>query len=192
MIGIFLFTLFIFLFEEKMSDMYSFVKDRTRLIEKISLLIPGFHGYKEKELRREADRLIREYALRRLKVSYDSFRNIMTPLAVVGDSGIFALYNMVQAVFDRIMSKLRAADYGYSGFFDAVKIREKELDALLNYDYNLVERIPEIEKEVSNVVSVVSSGNKEEISKALYSLKSKLEEFERLIIERENVILSVR
>jgi hypothetical protein len=33
-----------------------------------------------------------------------------------------------------VMDKVRTATYGYSGFFDAVKINEKELEAIYNYD----------------------------------------------------------
>ena len=32
------------------------------------------------------------------------------------------------------MDKVQTATYGYSGFFDAVKINEKELETIYNYD----------------------------------------------------------
>ena len=43
------------------NDVYSDVKGQMRLSERIAAFIPGFHGYKEKELRRESDRLIRNH-----------------------------------------------------------------------------------------------------------------------------------
>ena len=41
-------------------------KAGTGLLEKIELFIPGFRGYKEKEIRRESDRLIRNQVYQKL------------------------------------------------------------------------------------------------------------------------------
>ena len=43
------------------NDVYSDVKGQMRLSERIAAFIPGFRGYKEKEIRRESDRLIRNH-----------------------------------------------------------------------------------------------------------------------------------
>ena len=45
------------------------VESEKALLEKISLAIPGFRGYKLKEMRREADKLIRDRIYRRLSDS---------------------------------------------------------------------------------------------------------------------------
>src|SRR5213083_3468858 len=42
------------------------VKSQTGILEKIELLVPGFHGYKEKEMRRESDKLIRNQIYQKL------------------------------------------------------------------------------------------------------------------------------
>ncbi|RLG92196.1 hypothetical protein DRO34_02850, partial [Candidatus Bathyarchaeota archaeon] len=47
-------------------DVYEKVKSEMRLSERILAELPGFRGYKEKELRREADKLIRNHLYRRL------------------------------------------------------------------------------------------------------------------------------
>ena len=44
------------------NDVYSEVKGQMRLSERIAAFIPGFRGYKEKEIRRESDRLIRNHS----------------------------------------------------------------------------------------------------------------------------------
>ncbi len=40
-------------------DVYAQAKSQMRLSERIAAALPGFRGYKEKELRRESDKLIR-------------------------------------------------------------------------------------------------------------------------------------
>jgi len=42
-------------------DVYAEAKKQMRLGERIVAAIPGFRGYKEKELRRESDKLIRNH-----------------------------------------------------------------------------------------------------------------------------------
>jgi len=174
-----------------LSEIYERVRERTRLLEKIELYIPGFRGYKEKELRREADRLIREYLLRELNRAYEGFKAIMVALATTGQVGAYELYNQTQAVFDRLIAKLRTMDYGYAGFFDAVKIEEKELDKLLEYDYNLIEEIEKIAKTVSEARSAAFGGDATKLAAALSSLRQELESLYDLLIKREDVITSI-
>jgi hypothetical protein len=50
------------------------VKGERGLLEKIMGYIPGYKGYKEKELRRESDRLVRMEAVNRLKAAKTTFR----------------------------------------------------------------------------------------------------------------------
>ena len=46
------------------------------LLEKIELAVPGFSGYKNKELRREADRLVRDFLSRQIKQSKGNLRDV--------------------------------------------------------------------------------------------------------------------
>ncbi len=175
-----------------MSEVYEKVREKTRLLEKIELFIPGFRGYKEKELRREADRLVREYLLRRLNQAYGDFKGVMTYIAVSGGSGLYELYNQTQAVFDRVIAKLRTADYGYSGFFDAVKIEEPELDKLLEFDYGLIETVERIAKRVIEVREAVLTGNQSKVIGAMSELRKELEVLQDLLVKRENLIVGFR
>ena len=53
-------------------DVYSDVKSQMRLSERIAAAIPGFHGYKEKEIRRESDRLVRNHLYLKLTAAKSS------------------------------------------------------------------------------------------------------------------------
>jgi hypothetical protein len=41
---------------------------------------------------------------------------------------------------DRITEKVNHASYGYSGFFDIVKIKEENLDSMIAFDNQLLDR----------------------------------------------------
>jgi len=42
---------------------------------------------------------------------------------------------------DRISEKINHASYGYSGFFDIVKIKEEHLDRMIAYDNQLIDEV---------------------------------------------------
>ncbi|MEM4872676.1 MAG: hypothetical protein QW394_02525, partial [Thermofilaceae archaeon] len=170
-----------------MSDVLRRVKEGRSLSERIASYIPGYRGYKEKELRREADRLIREHLLRRLEPAYRDFKSNMLAVAASGDPALMSVYNQTQALFDRVISKLRTASYGYSGFFDAVKIRERELDRMLEYDWGLIQAV----EELASAARAVAAAEPSKLPDALGNLRSKLLSFEELLIKREEVIRGV-
>ena len=56
------------------TDYLGKVKGERGLLEKIMGYVPGYKGYKEKELRRESDRLVRMETVNRLKAAKTAFR----------------------------------------------------------------------------------------------------------------------
>jgi len=48
------------------------------------------------------------------------------------------LASSIEKALDRFANRIRHADYGYTGFFDPVKIREDELDRLYAFDLALI------------------------------------------------------
>ncbi|HLN89582.1 MAG TPA: hypothetical protein VK253_05905, partial [Candidatus Binatia bacterium] len=57
-------------------DVYAQAKSQMRLSERIAAALPGFRGYKEKELRRESDKLIRNNLTLKLSKDKDDIRGI--------------------------------------------------------------------------------------------------------------------
>ena len=56
-------------------DLYTETKSQMRLSERIAAFIPGFRGYKEKEIRRESDRLLRNHLYLKLSNIKSNFRS---------------------------------------------------------------------------------------------------------------------
>lgn len=115
------------------------VQDSERSLERLMLDIPGFRGYKLKEQRREADRIVRSYIYDSLERSRE---DLMSSLQTLTDNKLNELVepmNRLVAKLDRVAQKINHASYGYAGFFDSVKIEEPDLDRMLTYDTQLVD-----------------------------------------------------
>ena len=50
---------------------------------------------------------------------------------------------------DHLENRVRFASYGYSGFFDVMKIEQPQLDLIYRFDLSLVEHIDNIETKLS-------------------------------------------
>ena len=123
------------------NDVYSEVKGQMRLSERIAAFIPGFRGYKEKEIRRESDRLIRNHLDLKLSADKNDLREIAQKLADRRYFDVMTDMDRLQAKMDRVVEKVNHASYGYSGFFDAVKVKEDSLDRMIEFDNKLLDGV---------------------------------------------------
>jgi hypothetical protein len=60
-------------------DVYAQAKGQMRLSERIEAFLPGFRGYKEKELRRESDKLLRNHIYMKLTHAKDNYEHGRIP-----------------------------------------------------------------------------------------------------------------
>ena len=133
-----------------MSDAVEKVKDQRGLLEKVVSYIPGYHGYKEKEIRRETDRLVRQQASGSLKRASDSLKRSLSS-NVEPPEGKRIAVDRVLARLDLLKGRIAKAVGGYSGFFDAVKVREGRLDQMISVDYEVVNLSSALSEKVQRV-----------------------------------------
>src|SRR4030043_570367 len=126
------------------------VRGERGLLEKIMGYIPGYRGYKEKELRRESDRLVRMEAVNRLKAAKTTFRRTFAnPSAVQKLTGDDTFrFDAFNARLDRVTQRTDRAVAGYAGMFDAVKVKEDKLDSVIQHDVSLIEKAESIKGDV--------------------------------------------
>ena len=178
-----------FLSEKK--DVYETAKKQMRLSERILAEIPGFRGYKEKELRRESDKLIRNHLYRKLSEAQSDLKDVFQKLS---DRRLFEVLtdmDRLVAKIDRVAEKVNHASYGYAGFFNIVKVKEENLDRMIDFDNQLVD---EVDKIVTEVDAFKSEVMKQEVKKAkdrIQHLTGTLEAFEETFDKRGEVILGV-
>lgn len=107
-------------------------------LEKIASHIPGIGGYRERESRRETDRRIRDYLAARLDEGRAGLNALRNQATDAGQLKTLDAIGKLDRILQKSVSSLRYADYGFSGLFDQLKIREAELDQVYAYDAALV------------------------------------------------------
>ncbi len=121
--------------------------------ERITLFIPGFKGYKEKELRRESDRLIREKIFSNLDGAERSFREALTYLPRPISEDIMTLVDIIIYRLQELKDSVKFGESGYSGFFDVEKVREDDLEKVLKNDLKLLRVSEKVFKDVQELSS---------------------------------------
>ncbi|MGA2680288.1 MAG: hypothetical protein ABSF44_00635 [Candidatus Bathyarchaeia archaeon] len=173
------------------SDVLSKVKGQMNLPERIAAFVPGFRGYKEKEIRRESDRLIRNHLYMKLSNEKTDLRDIEQKLADRRYFDVLTDMDRLIAKMDRVVEKVNHASYGYSGFFDAVKVREDNLDNMISFDNKLLDGINALTVEVDAFKADISSGATSNLKSRVQTVTDKLESFENTFDQRNEVIMGV-
>lgn len=164
------------------------VRGERGLLEKIMGYVPGYRGYKEKELRRESDRLVRMETVNRLKAAKMTVRrSFANPAAVQALSGDNSYkYDALMSRLDRVTQRIDRAVAGYAGVFDAVRVKEDRLDTIIQHDLTLIQKADALKTDCENVAKM-KPGN-DDWGAAMDGLISKVEEFDGLIDERSEIL----
>jgi hypothetical protein len=171
------------------NDVYEKAKGQMRLSERILAAIPGFHGYKEKELRRESDKLIRNHLYLKLSGIKNNLRTVYQKLADRRWLDVLQDIDRLIAKVERVSQKVNHASYGYAGFFDVVKIKEGNLDRMIDFDNNLVDDVESISTDVDAFKAEVTKGEVKNAKERIQALVDKVESFEDTFDKRQEVIL---
>jgi len=57
----------------------------------------------------------------------------------------------------QFIDRVKTASYGYAGIFDAIKIKQEELDQVYQYDYALLAMEDEVSSAIDNVETSIGS-----------------------------------
>ncbi|HTP02106.1 MAG TPA: hypothetical protein VMJ64_12090 [Anaerolineales bacterium] len=134
-----------------MTDMYQNVAGQVDPFKRLASYVPGFHGYVERQNRRDADKLVRDTVARRFTELWTRTSNLQKDL--ISAKKIDFVDDMEQAALQlrTFIDKVTTAARGYSGLFDAVKINEKELEQLYTFDLAFFELGDQIAHALDNV-----------------------------------------
>ena len=109
--------------------------------ERIASHIPGIAGYRERESRRETDRRLREFLAGRLDEGRKRLNALRNWATDAGQLKALDAIGRLDRTLQKSVSSLRYADYGFSGLFDQMKIREAELNEVYAYDAALIAEV---------------------------------------------------
>jgi len=130
--------------EVYMSKRADKISEERGKLEKLVDVIPGYKGYKEKEMRREADRLLRETLARKYEEQWSRLTAVQKRLMKAGGIEFTDDVESAATKLRGFIDKLKTAAMGYSGLFDAVRVKEAELDKLYAFDESLADGVTQI------------------------------------------------
>ncbi len=132
------------------------MKEKLSLTERVALYIPGYRGYREKNLRREEDRAVRNEVAKALQGTKAELGTIQRELT--SQPALMMDMERIRTKVDRYDVMVRKAVNGYSAFHAAVKNDESDLDALVKWDAQLIDDIKLLREATSDLLKTVDLG----------------------------------
>jgi hypothetical protein len=168
------------------------IKENEKLLERLMLILPGFRGYKQREQRREADKIVRDYIYNVLEHAKDDLANCFQALSDAKATELLEPMNRLTAQLDRVAEKINHGSYGYSGFFDSIKIEEPELDNMLSYDTQLMDSAREFSEATTTFRTDLDQNKLENARNSQQALEGLLRSLEVAFDQRKAVIEGVQ
>ncbi|HHJ07425.1 MAG TPA: hypothetical protein ENK24_07985 [Anaerolineae bacterium] len=167
-------------------DLRNVVEDAMGGFESMAKKIPGYSGYKEKEQRREADALLREHLARELETQWARSNDLKSQMLI--GPAMSQLDDMGKASrrLQTLIDKIKAAAQGYAGFFDAVKVKEDQLDALYEFDDEMLLRVDDVANAIDAIQAALDS--EENVAPVVRRLNTVIGELLTLFDKRKDVV----
>ena len=124
-------------------------------IERTIAGLPGIRGYKAKEMRREADKQVRDTLVTELERRRDRVTGLQQDLLSAGGLLWMDVMERVVGRLQLLIDRVRTAAYGYTPFFDLEKVKEEELDRLAAYDQSLFESLPTLDQSIAGLETAI-------------------------------------
>lgn len=140
-----------------MSDLYDRVVSQQDALKKLIAKIPGFKGYFEMVDRRQADKVLREVIADRFQVQWTRLSAIQRDMVKAGKIDLIDDLEEASIKLRTFVDRVKTASYGYTGFFDAIKINEAELTQLYQYDLTMVQLGEDVSAAIDNLEASIDT-----------------------------------
>ncbi len=174
-----------------MADLKQTISDQMGWLEWLTSKIPGYSGYKEKELRREADILLRQHLAQQLGEQLTLAEDVTNQMLT--GPGLAQLDEMGKGNtrLQTLIDKVKTAAQGYAGFFDAIRIKEDELDILYEFDHQMLSRVDEIALAIDSLQAALDSGEDDKIAPSVRRYVKTVTEASTSFDKRKDTILGL-
>ena len=143
-------------------------------------------GYGTKEDLREIDKKLRDLYYEDLRVMRHVWEDLYLAALKAGLAASSSDFKKVIQVLDRVMEKIRHADYGYAGLLDRKgHIREEELARVFDYDRTLSGDVESMKEAINKTYSEAEAENWANVPAEVKKIKDLLLALENKWNERE-------
>ncbi len=182
---------------KKSYSMVNKVSTKLGWIEKAMMLIPGYRGYKKRELLREDDRLLRGYVADVLRQASQLLLQAQNELVqMMGFQAQMMLQqpgnplqtiSFLQQRIYSLSSQVEHAEAGYSPSFDRLKVKEEELQKLLEIDNKLI-GFANVILETSKIILNQVRSSRTFDPRLTVTIQESLGELEKILAERRRFL----
>ena len=134
-------------------------KEKRGALERISLWIPGYRGYRLKNIRRDVDREIRSYVVRAMNMCKTDLVDIQRRLTDNGDIASAKSVERLRVKTDTFIKSIESAEVGYSGIWETTKTLESELESVMEWDAKLLESADALKKLLEKILRMLETGD---------------------------------
>jgi len=140
-------------------DLSAKMQDSQGKLESLLNKIPGYGDYRQKELRRDADKLLRMQVAGRYREQLTRLGDLQFALTEQGDLKSMMVLERAALKLQLLIDRMRTASYGYSGFFDAIKVSDDTLDALYDFDLAMLDGVDRVGAELDRLSGLLAEGS---------------------------------
>ena len=148
-------------------------KENRGIFERICLWIPGYRGYRQKNIRRDVDKEVRAQVARTTEESKTVLSTIQRGVVELGDIQMAKTVERIRVKTDTYLKNIESAEAGYSGIWEVTKTKEGELEAVMEWDAKLIESGQDLKKLLNSIMDKVDSGSSD--------IKADIREVERFL-----------
>ena len=157
-----------------MNDLFNKITDDQYAVRKLFSKIPGFKGYIERENRRAADKVLRETIADRFDELWKRVSGVQTELVHSGGLEFIDDLERAAVKLRQFTDRIRTASYGYSPFFNALKVNEEELLKVYEFDAALLDNVDTISRAIDNIEASIGSDGLPAAIRQLVSLSQQM------------------
>ena len=171
----------------KMADYMEKSKQDRGIFEKISLYIPGYSGYRQRNMRRDIDRLVRSHVAMSIKETKTVINDLKRQVMENGDMASVKTMERISTKIDTYMKTIESAESGYSGMWETIKTNENDLDSIIEWDEKLVIGSEELKAALKEFRDRVDEGSAD-VKKELREIERDVDDLKDALNERKLVI----
>ncbi len=169
-------------------DLTEKIQSSQNALEKLISKIPGFRGYRQKEQRRDADKLLRTYVARQYEEQLKRLNEVQYNLSSMsGGLRHMSTFERATMKLQLLIDRLKTASYGYAGLFDAIKVDEKVLDKLYDFDRGMLDGVDQLSAAVDKLADAVEAEGA--VVPAIKDLAQLLDTLNSTFTSRQDIIL---
>ncbi|HEV2449413.1 MAG TPA: zinc ribbon domain-containing protein [Thermoplasmata archaeon] len=166
------------------TDIRSRITESRGTLQRLQLLLPGFHGYRQGEDARMADELLRKQVADKVHGSLAAVQAIRQSLTQQSQFGSLNDLAYILTDLQTLEGEIRHAEQGYSGIAAAIKVGASMLDRLYEYDYGFVLAADQLRNAVPPLEAASGSGDAARIRAEVDRLRGLVQQLKSAVESR--------